>query len=153
MLTIDAGQAQPSAAPTPSHVQIPTPPIFTPTPPPILTPTPPPILTPTPPPILTPTPPPIPTPTSPPPPPPETKPTTDEHIYEEQSPVHHHFSPLQEQVTSHMPMDDLLQAVPKLISRIESLEMDLKQTRLTMGNAIVKLVKKVKKLEGFIKRR
>ncbi|GJY92821.1 hypothetical protein Tco_0508603 [Tanacetum coccineum] len=52
-----------------------------------------------------------------------------------------------------MPMDDLLQAVPKLISRIDSLEMDLKQTKLTMGNAIVKLVKKVKKLEGFLKRR
>ncbi|GKE27722.1 hypothetical protein Tco_1443106 [Tanacetum coccineum] len=52
-----------------------------------------------------------------------------------------------------MPMDDLLQAVPKLISRIDSLEMDLKQTKLTMGNAIVKLVKKVKKMEGFLKRR
>ncbi|GKB81457.1 hypothetical protein Tco_0948352 [Tanacetum coccineum] len=50
-----------------------------------------------------------------------------------------------------MPMDDLLQAVPKLISRIDSLELDLKQTKLTMGNAIVKLVKKVKKLEGFLK--
>ncbi|GJV69667.1 hypothetical protein Tco_1485176 [Tanacetum coccineum] len=43
-----------------------------------------------------------------------------------------------------MPMDDLLQAVPKLISRIDSLEIDLKQTKLTMGNAIVKLVKKEK---------
>ncbi|GJS16283.1 hypothetical protein Tco_0410755 [Tanacetum coccineum] len=50
-------------------------------------------------------------------------------------------------------MDDLLHEVPKLISRIDSLEMDLKQTKLTMGNAIVKLVKKVKKLEGFMKRR
>ncbi|GKB35687.1 hypothetical protein Tco_0880629, partial [Tanacetum coccineum] len=108
---------------------------------------------PPPPPIPTPTPPPIPTPTSPPPPPPETEPTTDEYIYEEQSPVHHHFSPSQEQAPSRMPMDDLLQAVPKLISRIDSLEMDLKQTKLTMGNAIVKLVKKVKKLEGFLKRR
>ncbi|GJV63605.1 putative ribonuclease H-like domain-containing protein [Tanacetum coccineum] len=37
--------------------------------------------------------------------------------------------------------------------RIDSLETDLKQTKLTMGNAIVKLVKKVKKLEGFLKRR
>ncbi|GKF99886.1 hypothetical protein Tco_0301577, partial [Tanacetum coccineum] len=111
----------------------------TPTPPPI--PTPPPLTTPTPPPIPTPTSPPIPTPTSPPPPPPpETEPTTDEYIYEEQSPVHHHFSPSQEQASGHMPMDDLLQAVPKLISRIDSLEMDLKQTKLTMGNAIVKLV-------------
>ncbi|GKF26755.1 hypothetical protein Tco_0082649, partial [Tanacetum coccineum] len=63
--------------------------------------------------------------------------SSDEHIYEEQSPVHHHFSPSQEQAPSHMPMDDLLQAVPKLISRIDSLEMDLKQTKLTMGNAIV----------------
>ncbi|GJS71530.1 hypothetical protein Tco_0704371 [Tanacetum coccineum] len=39
------------------------------------------------------------------------------------------------------------------MSRIDSLETDLKQTKLTMGNAIVKLVKKVKKLEGFLKRR
>ncbi|GKG32920.1 hypothetical protein Tco_0430430, partial [Tanacetum coccineum] len=111
-----------------------------PTPPPIPTPTPPP------PPIPTPIPPPIPTPTSPPPPLPETEPTTDEHIYEEHSPVHHHFSPSQEQAPSRMPMDDLLQAVPKLISRVDSLEIDLKQTKLTMGNAIVKLVKKVKKV-------
>ncbi|GJR93123.1 hypothetical protein Tco_0265297 [Tanacetum coccineum] len=67
--------------------------------------------------------------------------------------VHHHFSPSQAQAPSHMPTDDLLQTVPKLISRIDSLELDLKQTKLTMGNAIVKLVKKVKKLEGFLKRR
>ncbi|GKA14101.1 hypothetical protein Tco_0693747 [Tanacetum coccineum] len=112
-------------------------------------PTPPPIPTPTPPPIPTPTPPPIPSPT----PMPDTEPTPFEHIYEESSPVHHHISPPQEQAPSHMPMDDLLQAVPKLISRIDSLEMDLKQTKLTMGNAIVKLVKKVKKLEGLVKRR
>ncbi|GJW41188.1 putative reverse transcriptase domain-containing protein [Tanacetum coccineum] len=32
-------------------------------------------------------------------------------------------------------------------------QMDVKQTKLTMGNAIVKLVKKVKKLEGFMKRK
>ncbi|GJU01247.1 ribonuclease H-like domain-containing protein [Tanacetum coccineum] len=135
--------SQPSSstpqAPTPPPIPTPTPPpIPTPTPPPIPTPIPPPIPTPTPTPIPTPIPPPIPTPTSPPPPPPETEPTTDEPIYE---------------APSHMPMDDLLQAVPKLISRIDSLEMDLKQTKLTMGNAIVKLVKKVKKLEGFMKRR
>ncbi|GJV10798.1 hypothetical protein Tco_1352339 [Tanacetum coccineum] len=52
-----------------------------------------------------------------------------------------------------MPVDDLLRVVPQLISRIDSLETDLKQTKLTMGNAIVKLVKKVKKLEGILKRR
>ncbi|GJW94773.1 hypothetical protein Tco_0174445 [Tanacetum coccineum] len=105
--------------------------------------------TPKPPPIPTPTPPPIPTPTL----IPDTEPTPFEHIYEEQSPVDQHFSPSQEQAPSQTSMDDLLQAVPKLISRIESLEMDLKQTKLTMGSAIVKLVKKVKKLEGFLKRR
>ncbi|GJU74329.1 hypothetical protein Tco_1265734 [Tanacetum coccineum] len=142
----------PIPTPTPPPIPTPTPPpIPTPTPPPIPTPTPPPIPTPTPPPIPTPTPPPIPTPT--PTPIPDTEPTPLEHIYEEQSPVHHHFSPPQEQAPSQMPMDDLLQAVPKLISRIDSLETDLKQTKLTMGNAIVKLVKKVKKLEGFLKRR
>ncbi|GJV02348.1 hypothetical protein Tco_1335917 [Tanacetum coccineum] len=150
-------QSQPSPTPPPIPTSISPPPITTssqptPTPPPISTP--PPIPTSPPPPIPSPTPPPIPTPTSPPPPPPpETEPTTDEYIYEEQSPVHHHFSPPQEQAPSQMPMDDLLHEVPKLISRIDSLEMDLKQTKLTMGNAIVKLVKKVKKLEGFMKRR
>ncbi|GKA12327.1 ribonuclease H-like domain-containing protein [Tanacetum coccineum] len=126
-----------------------------PPPPPIPSPTPTPIPTSTsPPPIIpSPTPPPIPTPTSPPPPPPETEPPTDEHIYEEHSPAQHHFSPSQAQAPSQMPTDDLLQTVPKLISRIDSLELDLRQTKLTMGNAIVKLVKKVKKLEGFLKRR
>ncbi|GJU64132.1 putative ribonuclease H-like domain-containing protein [Tanacetum coccineum] len=148
----------PSPTPTPIPTSTSPPPIIpSPTPTPIPTSTSPPqtIPSPTPPPIPTPTstPPPIPTPTSPPPPPPETEPPTDEHIYEEQSPVHHHFSPSQAQAPSHMPTDDLLQTVPKLISRIDSLELDLKQTKLTMGNAIVKLVKKVKKLEGFLKRR
>ncbi|GJZ10219.1 putative ribonuclease H-like domain-containing protein [Tanacetum coccineum] len=80
------------------------------------------------------------------------EPTQDEHIMRSNSCQPITFTP-QEQASSHMPMDDLLQAVPKLISRIDSLEMDLKQTKLTMGNAIVKLVKKVKKLEGFMKRR
>ncbi|GJY89265.1 hypothetical protein Tco_0503893, partial [Tanacetum coccineum] len=113
------------------------------------TPTPPPITTPTSPPIPTPTPPPIPSPTQ----IPDTEPIPFEHTYEESSPVHHHFSLPQEQAPSQMPMDDVLYEVPKLISRIDSLEMDLKQTKLTMGNAIVKLVKKVKKMEGFLERR
>ncbi|GJT05781.1 hypothetical protein Tco_0840243 [Tanacetum coccineum] len=39
------------------------------------------------------------------------------------------------------------------MSRIDGLEKDLKQTKLTMGSAIMKLVKKVKKLEGILKRR
>ncbi|GJY22884.1 putative ribonuclease H-like domain-containing protein [Tanacetum coccineum] len=94
-------------------------------------------------------PPPTPTPT----PIPATEPVPFEHTFEEPSPVHQHFSPPQEQAHRQMTMDDLLQVVPQLISRIDSLETDLKQTKLTMGNALVKLVKKVKKLEGFLKRR
>ncbi|GJS93197.1 hypothetical protein Tco_0800165 [Tanacetum coccineum] len=84
---------------------------------------------------------------------PETDPEPFEHTFEEPSPVHQHFSPPQEQAQGQMAMDDLLQVVPQLISRIDSLETDLKQTKLTMGNAIVKLVKKVKKLEGLLKKR
>ncbi|GJU52126.1 hypothetical protein Tco_1225840 [Tanacetum coccineum] len=79
-------------------------------------------LMPTPIPISTPTPIPASTPT----PIPETDPEPMEHTFEEPSPTHHHFSPPQE---------------------IDSLEKDLKQTKLTMGSAIVKFVKKVKKLE------
>ncbi|GJV86070.1 hypothetical protein Tco_1525968 [Tanacetum coccineum] len=52
-----------------------------------------------------------------------------------------------------MSMDDLLQLVPQLTTRVDSLEKDLKQTKLTIGSAIVKLVKKVKKLEGILKRK
>ncbi|GKF30116.1 hypothetical protein Tco_0096458 [Tanacetum coccineum] len=76
-----------------------------------------------------------------------------EHTFEEPSPAHQHFSPLQEHVQGHMTLDDLLQVVPQLMTRVDGLEKDLKQTKLTMGSAIVKLVKKVKKLEGILKRR
>ncbi|GKF26141.1 hypothetical protein Tco_0082035 [Tanacetum coccineum] len=55
---------------------------------------------------------------------PETEPEPFEHTFEEPSPVHQHFSPLQEQAQGQMTVDDLLQ-----------------------------LVKKVKKLEGILKRR
>ncbi|GJR87087.1 putative ribonuclease H-like domain-containing protein [Tanacetum coccineum] len=104
----NAGQehdAQAQSQPTP-----PPPPIPSPTPPPITTSPPPPIPSPTPPPIPTPTPPSIPTPTPPPtsPPPPETEPTTAEYIYKEHSPVHHHFSPSQEQAPSRFAYGDLL---------------------------------------------
>ncbi|GJS88814.1 hypothetical protein Tco_0771450 [Tanacetum coccineum] len=39
------------------------------------------------------------------------------------------------------------------MKKIDSLEKDLKQTKLTMGSAIVKLVKKMKKMEDILKRR
>ncbi|GJV56099.1 putative ribonuclease H-like domain-containing protein [Tanacetum coccineum] len=133
--------------PTPIPVTT-TPPIPVTTTPPIPTPTPPPIPTPTPPPIPLHTPPPIPSPTQ----IPDTEPTPFEHIMRNHILSNNTSSPPQEQAPSQMPMDDLLQAVPKLISRIDSLETNLKQTKLTMGNDIVKLVKKVKKLEVFMKR-
>ncbi|GJW65896.1 hypothetical protein Tco_0117780 [Tanacetum coccineum] len=40
-----------------------------------------------------------------------------------------------------MNVDDLLKLVPQLVTRIDSLETDLKQTKLTMGSDIVKLVR------------
>ncbi|GKA02479.1 hypothetical protein Tco_0675144 [Tanacetum coccineum] len=160
--TIHTSTPTPPPITTPAPIPVTTSPTIhtsTPTPTPIpvttsptihtSTPTPPHIPTPTPPPIPTPTPPPIPSPTQ----IPDTEPIPFEHTYEESSPVHHHFSLPQEQAPSQMPMDDVLYEVPKLISRIDSLEMDLKQTKLTMENAIVKLVKKVKKMEGFLERR
>ncbi|GKD51936.1 hypothetical protein Tco_1280912, partial [Tanacetum coccineum] len=100
-------------------------------------------------------PPPIttPIPASTPPPIPENESEPIEHTFEEPSPVHQHFSPPQEHAQGQMIVDELLQVVPHLMSRIDSLEKDLKQTKLTMGSAIVKLVKKVKKLEGILKRR
>ncbi|GJZ83443.1 hypothetical protein Tco_0648616 [Tanacetum coccineum] len=52
-----------------------------------------------------------------------------------------------------MTVADMLQLVPKLITKVDRLEKELKQTKLTMGQAIVKLVKKVKKMEVFLKRR
>ncbi|GJS58717.1 hypothetical protein Tco_0653501 [Tanacetum coccineum] len=76
-----------------------------------------------------------------------------EHTYEEPSPPHLHLSPPHEPEARHVHIEDLLQLVPTLMSRIESLEKDLKQTKETMGHAIVKLVKKVKKLEGALKKR
>ncbi|GJY83083.1 hypothetical protein Tco_0496459, partial [Tanacetum coccineum] len=71
----------------------------------------------------------------------------------EQSPADQHFSPPQEQAQGQITVDDLLPVVPQLMLKIDSLETNLKQTKLTMGSAIVKLVKKVKKLEGILKRR
>ncbi|GJW79963.1 retrovirus-related pol polyprotein from transposon TNT 1-94 [Tanacetum coccineum] len=124
----NAGQEHHTVAQSqPLSSTLPTPPTSTPTPIPASIPTPTPI--------------------------PETEPEPIEHNFEEPSPTHQHFSPPQEQAQGQMTMDDLLQVVPQLISRIDSLETDLKQTKLTMGNAIVKLVKKVKKVEGFLKRR
>ncbi|GJR07395.1 ribonuclease H-like domain, reverse transcriptase, RNA-dependent DNA polymerase [Tanacetum coccineum] len=90
-----------------------------------------------------------------------------EHIFEQPSPEHQPLSPRQEtevpqsQDPTHphvpeartMTVEDLLHLVPNLIKKVDSLETELKQTKLTMGKAIVKLVKKVKKMEDILKRR
>ncbi|GJY02445.1 putative reverse transcriptase domain-containing protein [Tanacetum coccineum] len=84
-----------------------------------------------------------------------------EHTFEQPSSEHQPLSPRQEteipqsqdpthpHVAEERPMtvDDLLQLVPKLITKVDSLEKELKQTKLTMGKAIVKLVKKGRKLQ------
>ncbi|GKC05842.1 hypothetical protein Tco_0997452 [Tanacetum coccineum] len=76
-----------------------------------------------------------------------------EHTFEQPSPEHQPLSPIQEtevpqsQDPTHphvaeertMTVDDLLQLVPKLITKVDSLETELKQTKLTMGKALVKL--------------
>ncbi|GJV60598.1 hypothetical protein Tco_1466698, partial [Tanacetum coccineum] len=46
-----------------------------------------------------------------------------------------------------MTVDDLLQLVPKLITKVDSLETEQKQTKLTMGKALMKLVKKGRNLQ------
>ncbi|GJT52061.1 hypothetical protein Tco_0978218 [Tanacetum coccineum] len=43
--------------------------------------------------------------------------------------------------------------VPTLVTRINSLEKELKDTKQTLGNAMLKLVKKVKSLETALKRK
>ncbi|GJV02170.1 hypothetical protein Tco_1335739 [Tanacetum coccineum] len=58
---------------------------------------------------------------------PEHKPM--EHTFEESSPAQPHLSLTQEPADSQMNVDALLQLVPQLMSRIASLEQDLKQTK------------------------
>ncbi|GKE30072.1 hypothetical protein Tco_1445456 [Tanacetum coccineum] len=96
---------------------------------------------------------------------PDSKPI--EHTFEQPSPEHQPLSPIQETEVSQsqdpthphvaeertMSVDDVLQLVPKLLTKVDSLETELKQTKLTMGKALVKLVKKVKKMEDVLKRR
>ncbi|GJX49128.1 putative ribonuclease H-like domain-containing protein [Tanacetum coccineum] len=94
-------------------------------------------------------------------------PEATEHTFEQPSTEHQTLSPRQEpeapqsQDPSHpyvpearsLTVEDLLHMVPTLITKVDSLETELKQTKQTMGKAIVKLVKKVKKLENILKKR
>ncbi|GKF77627.1 hypothetical protein Tco_0230097 [Tanacetum coccineum] len=174
MLTIDAGQPQPSAAPipsppiptpSPSHVQITPPPISQ--PPPILTQ---PVQS-TSPPLqpssvqLTSSPPPIQPlqPTSSPPittipdtqstlPPSPRIPSPSYHDTEGPSfEPSYHMSPPPSQTTrpseESEQLRNLLDLVPRLESRVASLEKELSDTKQTLGTAILQLIEKIKKLE------
>ncbi|GJV13416.1 hypothetical protein Tco_1354957 [Tanacetum coccineum] len=50
-------------------------------------------------------------------------------------------------------LKELMVLVPKLVTRINSLEKELKDTKQTLGNVVLKLVKKVKTLETALKRK
>ncbi|GJR23230.1 hypothetical protein Tco_0971757 [Tanacetum coccineum] len=185
MLTIDAGQPQPSAAPTPSqpvptpspsHVQITPPPISQ--PPPTLTQ-----------PVQSTSPPPQPSsvqPTSSPPPIQPVQPTSSPPITtipdtqptlppspQIPSPSYHdtegpsfepsyHMSPPpshEPEIQTSRPSEEseqlrnLLDLVPRLESRVESLEKELSDTKQTLGTAILQLIEKVKKLENKLRQK
>ncbi|GJV28642.1 ribonuclease H-like domain-containing protein [Tanacetum coccineum] len=52
-----------------------------------------------------------------------------------------------------MQLKELMVLVPTLVTRINSLEKELKETKQTLGNDVLKLVKKVKSLEKALKRK
>ncbi|GJZ30872.1 hypothetical protein Tco_0575919 [Tanacetum coccineum] len=74
------------------------------------------------------------------------------------SPPRSYKAPLPEGNTSgsaedSMQLKELIVLVPTLVTRINSLEKELKDTKQTLGNAVLKLVKKVKSLETALKRK
>ncbi|GJW46154.1 hypothetical protein Tco_0077800 [Tanacetum coccineum] len=50
-------------------------------------------------------------------------------------------------------LKELMVLVPSLVTRVTSLEKELKETKQTLGNVVLKLVKKVKSLEKAFKRK
>ncbi|GKG05291.1 hypothetical protein Tco_0325377, partial [Tanacetum coccineum] len=52
-----------------------------------------------------------------------------------------------------MQLKELMVLVPTMVTRINSLEKELKDTNQTLGNVVLKLVKKVKYLETALKRK
>ncbi|GJW94948.1 hypothetical protein Tco_0174620 [Tanacetum coccineum] len=86
--------------------------------------------------------------------PPHSPPQSPPHF----SPPRSYEAPLPEGNTSgsaedSMQLQELMVLVPTLVTRINSLEKELKETKQTLGNAVVKLVKKVKSLETALKRK
>ncbi|GJU40826.1 putative ribonuclease H-like domain-containing protein [Tanacetum coccineum] len=163
MLTIDAGQPQSSADPTPSqsvpatsssHVQTTTPPTQ-----PVQTTTPPtqPVQTTSPPPVSTipdiqPTLPPspqIPSPSY-----HDTEGPSFEPSYH-MSPPPSHEPEIQASISSEESeqLRNLMDIVPRLESRVKSLEKELSETKQTLGTAILQLIEKVKKLENKLRKK
>ncbi|GJR95667.1 hypothetical protein Tco_0267841, partial [Tanacetum coccineum] len=56
-------------------------------------------------------------------------------------------------VEDNVQLKELMVLVPKLVTRINSLEKELKDTKQTLGNTVLKLVKNVKTLETALKRK
>ncbi|GKC66082.1 hypothetical protein Tco_1098680, partial [Tanacetum coccineum] len=52
-----------------------------------------------------------------------------------------------------MQLKELMVLIPTLVTRINSLEKELKETKQTLGNVVLKLVKNVKSLEKALKRK
>ncbi|GJW36807.1 reverse transcriptase domain-containing protein, partial [Tanacetum coccineum] len=74
------------------------------------------------------------------------------------SPPRSYEAPLPEGNTSgsaeaSLQLKELMVLVPSLVSRVTGLETGLKETKQTLGNAVLKLVKKVKSLETALKRK
>ncbi|GJX43759.1 hypothetical protein Tco_0260435 [Tanacetum coccineum] len=71
-----------------------------------------------------------------------------EHTYEQHLPTLPH-----EPAAQTLRMEELLLLVPTLLTKVDALKTELKQSKEIMGKAIIKLVKKVKKLEVALKKR
>ncbi|GKA10707.1 hypothetical protein Tco_0690140 [Tanacetum coccineum] len=75
-----------------------------------------------------------------------------------ESPLRSYETPLHEghtfgSVKDSLKLQELMVLVPKLESKVDSLEKELKETKQTLGSAILTLVKKVKSLEVALKRK
>ncbi|GJT58802.1 putative ribonuclease H-like domain-containing protein [Tanacetum coccineum] len=86
--------------------------------------------------------------------PPHSPPQSSPHF----SPPRSYEAPLPEGNTSgsaedSMQLKELMVLVPTLVTRVTSLEKELKETKQTLGNVVLKLVKKVKSLEIALKKK
>ncbi|GJT23857.1 putative ribonuclease H-like domain-containing protein [Tanacetum coccineum] len=75
-----------------------------------------------------------------------------------ESPLRSHEAPLHEGYTSRsaadsMQLKELMDLVPKLVTRIDKLETELHQTKTTFGKAVLTLVERVKIIEKALKRK